>query len=399
MNYKKDFPIFKNKNLVYLDSSATSQKPKVVLDAISDYYENYNANVRRGLYPIAEKATEKVEEVRRKVAKFINAKSEKEIIFVRNTTEAINLVMYAFGKQHVKKGDKIATTILEHHSNFVPWQQLALEKEADFQVLDFDKTYNIAFKNLENTKLLAITHVSNVLGTILPLENIIKELKEENPQLKILVDAAQSVPHMSVDVQALGADFVAFSGHKMMAATGVGILYAKQELLDAMQPFLYGGEMIKEVGLERTIFADSPFKFEAGTPDIASIISLGSAIDYLESVGMETIQKHEKELMAYCIPQIEKIHNLTMYGPKTIDQRSGLISFTIEGIHPHDIAQILGDKNICIRSGHHCAMPLHKRLGIPATARASFYIYNDFSDIDALIEGIKHAKTIFEKKS
>ncbi len=216
MNYKKDFPIFKNKNLVYLDSSATSQKPKVVLDAISDYYENYNANVRRGLYPIAEKATEKVEEVRRKVAKFINAKSEKEIIFVRNTTEAINLVMYAFGKQHVKKGDKIATTILEHHSNFVPWQQLALEKEADFQVLDFDKTYNIAFKNLENTKLLAITHVSNVLGTILPLENIIKELKEENPQLKILVDAAQSVPHMSVDVQALGADFVAFSGHKMM---------------------------------------------------------------------------------------------------------------------------------------------------------------------------------------
>ena len=402
--YKKDFSIFqKNRSLVYLDSAATSQKPKVVIDAIKEYFENYNANVRRGLYPISEKATEEVEKVRRKVAKFINAKNAKEIIFVRNTTEAINLVANTWGEENIKKGDVIVTTIMEHHSNFVPWQQLCIQKGAKLEVIDIDKNFQFSIFNFQSNinfrkaKLLAITHVSNVLGTINPIEEIIKAVKKINPDIKVLVDAAQSVPHIKVDVQDLDCDFLAFSGHKMMASTGTGILYGKEELLKEMRPFLYGGEMVEAVSTKGIDISELPFKFEAGTPDIAGIISLGAAIDYLEKVGMDEVQQHERALMVYCLEQMERIDGIIIYGPKNIKDRSGVISFNINGIHPHDIAQILGDMGICIRAGMHCAMPLHTRLGVASIARASFYIYNDKKDVDKLVEGIKKAKNIFRK--
>lgn len=415
---KKDFPIFtNNSSLVYLDSSATSQKPEIVIESIKEYYETYNSNVRRGLYPIAEKATQKVEEVRKKAAKFINAKDPQEIIFVRNTTEAINLVMYAWGRKNIKKGDTVTTTIMEHHSNFVPWQVLAQEQGAKLEVIDINEDYKFKVQNskfkitIQNSKLLAITHVSNVLGTINPIKDIIlrvrneatkREVHKDSSRLRsnnkplILVDAAQSVPHMKVDVQDLDCDFLAFSGHKMMASTGIGVLYIKKEFLNDMRPFFYGGDMIKEVTIEKTTFADSPFKFEAGTPDIAGIVSLGAAIEYINSAGIENIRNHEKNLTDYCLSLLAKINGITIYGPKTAEERGGVISFIIDRVHPHDIAQVLGDKGICIRSGHHCAMPLHKRLGVAATARASFYIYNDESDIDKFIHAVKEVKRIFK---
>ncbi len=406
-SFKNDFPIFqKNKKLVYLDSAATSQKPKVVLDAIREYYETYNANVRRGLYPIAEKATEKVEAVRKQVAKFINAKDASEIIFVRNATEAINLVAYSFASTsaswRISKEDVIVTTIMEHHSNFVPWQQLAKTRNAKFEVIDFDKNFQFLSAswrtnpNIKNAKVLAITHVSNVLGTINPIKEIIRQMRAVNPHIKVLVDAAQSVPHIKVDVQDLDCDFLAFSGHKMMAGTGIGVLYGKKELLNKMQPFLYGGDMIKEVYIEKTLFADPPYKFEAGTPDIAGIISLGAAIEYLNSTGIDFVRNHEFRLTNYALDQLKKIDGITLYGPQDAQNRGGVISFNIKGIHPHDVAQVLGDMNICIRAGHHCAMPLHKRLGVPATARASFYIYNNEEDVDKFIEGLKKVKKIFK---
>lgn len=400
---KKDFPIFRNnKNLVYLDSAATSQKPKVVIDAIGNYYQNYNSNVRRGLYPIAEKATQEVELARKKVAKFINAKYEEEIIFVRNTTEAINLVAHTWGRENIQKGDAVLTTIMEHHSNFVPWQRLASEKNAKLEVLDIDNDFQLPIynfqsnPNVQKSKILAITQVSNVLGTINPIKEIIKKVRKINPNILVLVDAAQSVPHMKVDVQNLDCDFLAFSGHKMMAGTGIGVLYGKKELLEKMKPFLYGGEMIREVTVESTKFSELPSKFEAGTPDIAGIISLGAAIDYLEKVGMKNIQNHEQKLTAYCLGKMEKIKGLTVYCPKNIKERSGVISFNVNGIHPHDVAQIMSDRNICVRAGHHCTMPLHERLGIQGSVRASFYLYNDKKDVDKLIEGIKRVKKIFK---
>lgn len=407
---KKDFPIFQNNpNLVYLDSAATSQKPKVVLDAIMDYYQNYNANVKRGIYPIAEKTTAKVEEARAKVARFINAKHAEEIIFVRNATEAINLVAYSMSSTsaswRIKRGDTIATTIMEHHSNFVPWQQIAKIKRAELEVVDFGENFQfqpfdfaqgkISNFNIKKAKILAITHVSNVLGTINPLKKIIHELKSINPELIVLVDAAQSIPHMKVDVQELDCDFLVFSGHKMMAATGIGVLFGKKALLSKMQPFLYGGEMIREVTVEKTTFADLPHKFEAGTPDIAGIISLGAAIEYLNTTGINNVRKHGETLTVYALQKMEKIPGITIYGSKDPKERGGVIAFNLKGIHPHDIAQILGDNGICIRAGHHCAMLLHKRLGITASARISFYLYNDEQDVDVFIEGLKKVQKIF----
>ncbi|OGH22835.1 MAG: hypothetical protein A3F31_03875 [Candidatus Levybacteria bacterium RIFCSPHIGHO2_12_FULL_38_12] len=405
-NYKNDFPIFnqnsKDKQLVYLDSAATSQKPRAVLDAMDEYYKNYNSNVRRGLYPIAEIATQKVEEVRNQVARFINARDASEIIFVRNSTEAINLVMNTWGDMSIDMAmdDVIVATIMEHHSNFVPWQFLAQYKETAFVVIDITGEGYIdvdgMYKKIKNAKILAITHVSNVLGTINPIKEIIKKIRIVNPNITILIDGAQAVPHMKVDVQDLDCDFYVFSGHKMIAATGIGILYGKKKLLEEMPPFLFGGEMIREVTVEQTTFANAPFKFEAGTPDIAGIISLGAAIDYLEDIGMEIVKNHEKELLEHAFSQMEKINGLTLYGPKDIKDRSGVISFNIKGVHAHDIAQVLGDMNICIRAGHHCAMPLHKHLGIVASARISVYIYNTKEDIDLFISGLKKVKEIFK---
>lgn len=402
-NYKKDFPIFRQKingyPLTYLDSAATSQKPQIVIDAITNYYQTYNANVRRALYPLADRATQKVEEVRKLVGQFINAKHAEEIIFVRNTTEAINLVMNTWGDENVSSWDTVTTTIMEHHSNFVPWQFLVQSKDAQFEVVDIDENglFNLEdlYKKTKHAKFLTITHVSNVLGTINPIRDIIKHIRLQNKDIRILIDAAQSVPHMNIDVQELDCDFLAFSGHKMMAGTGIGVLYGKKKLLEEMEPFLFGGEMIREVKLKETTFAHTPFKFEAGTPDITGIISLGVAIEYIYSIGINTIQKHKKRLIEYTLSKLQNIKNVQVYGPRLISQRGGLISFTIDGIHPHDIAQVLGDEGVCIRAGHHCAQPLHTRLGVPATARASFYIYNDEKDVDRLIEGIKKVQKVF----
>jgi len=409
-NYKKDFPIFKhNKGLVYLDSAATSQKPQFVLDAMMDYYNNYNSNVRRGLYPIAEKATKRVEEVRGEAAGFINAKHSEEIIFVRNTTEGLNLIAYSFASHNISSKDVILTTVMEHHSNFVPWQQVALKTGASFEVLDIDENFQLSLpagkeeifnsqtmQKIKRAKILALTHVSNVLGTINPIKEIIKKLRGINSELIIIVDAAQSVPHMKVDVQELDCDFLAFSMHKSLGATGVGVLYGKKKHLESMEPFLYGGEMIQEVTIKKTTFAPLPYKFEAGTPDIAGIISLGAAIEYLKSTGMKNVRKHELELLAYSFELLDKIGGIEIYGPRYIQKRGGVISFNVDGVHAHDVAQVLGDLGVCIRSGHHCAMPLHTRLGIQASARISFYLYNDFSDIDAFIQGIKKVKKIFK---
>ena len=402
-SYKKDFPIFSNnKNLIYLDSAATTQKPKVVLDAIQDYYENYNANVRRALYPIAEEATKKVEEVRKKVAKFINARFPEEIIFVKNSTEGINLVMDTWGKANINSEDKIATTIMEHHSNFVPWQYLSNLNENRFEIIDINENGELdktdLIKKTKDIKFLAITHVSNVLGTVNPIKEIIADVKKRNgKKTKVLIDAAQSVTRMPVDVQNLDCDFLVLSGHKLFAGMGVGIVYGKKELLDQMNPFLLGSDMISEVSLKETTFAHTPQKFEAGTPDVEAIISLGTAIDYIEKIGLETIQKHEAELITYCLSLLSKIEGVTIYGPRDSKKRAGVISFNVKGIHPHDVAQIMGEKNICIRAGHHCTMPLHTRLGLFATARISFSIYNTKEDIDKAINGIKEAKRIFKK--
>lgn len=402
LDVRNDFPIFKQtvhgNPLVYLDSAATSQKPQVVLDSLNEYYTTYNANVRRGIYPLAEKATARVEETRAKVAKFLHAKHKEEIIFVRNTTEALNLIAYSFASHNINSTTSVVATIMEHHSNFVPWQQIALQKGSRFAVLDISASGLLILDNeiVKQAGVVALTHVSNMLGTINPVKKIIAQIKKLNPRAAVVVDAAQSVPNMPVDVQDLGCDFLAFSGHKTFAGTGVGVLYGKKELLEKMAPFLYGGAMIKEVGVEKTTFASPPFKFEAGTPAIADIISLGVAISYLENIGMGNVRQHEAELVTYALSQMEELKNITIYGPKNAQNRGGVISFTMENIHPHDIAQVLGDMGICIRAGHHCTMPLHKRLGIPASARASFSIYNTKEDVDAFMYALKKVQQTFK---
>lgn len=405
MSYKKDFPIFtKNTDLVYLDSAATSQKPKVVLDAIMDFYTGYNANVKRGIYPIAEKATEKVEEVRNHVASFINARSSDEIIFVRNTTEAINLVMNTIGDVVVDfaEDNSVATTIMEHHSNFVPWQFLAMRQAVDFEVIDITADGTLDMGDLKQkikyAKVLAITYISNMLGVVNDLNKIITTVRRITPKITIIVDAAQAAAHTVIDVQELDCDFLAFSGHKMFAGTGVGVLYGKKELLSEMAPFLFGGEMIGNVTVDETTWADLPHKFEAGTPDIGGIVSLGAAISYIEHIGRDTMHTYEQALLASCLSKLSAIEGVTIYGPKVEEKRGSVISFTLAGVHSHDIAQVLGDRNICIRAGHHCTMPLHKRLGIPASARVSFSVYNDEQDIERFIKGLHEAKKIFRQK-
>lgn len=395
MSFKSDFPIFThNPDLVYFDSAATTQKPQVVLDAIMDFYQNYNANIHRGIYPIAEKATAKVEEVREKVREFINARYKEEIIFTKSTTEGINLIAQSWGRENIRKGDEIIVPLSEHHANFVPWQQLAKEKRAVFTTLN--SVDSLRKLKLQKTKLIALSHISNVLGTVKPVPEITKEVKAINSYTKVLVDAAQSVVHTRVDVQDMDCDFLAFSGHKMFAETGVGILYVKKEILETMPPFLYGGDMIKEVEVEKTTFADIPQRHEAGTLNISGIISLGAAIDYIEKVGITTIQEHEHQLTEYCLKELKKVGGITILGQENDKERSGIISFTMDGVHPHDIAHILGEDNICIRAGHHCAMPLHTFLGIPASSRVSFSLYNTDEDGEKFIWGIKKVQRIFQ---
>jgi cysteine desulfurase / selenocysteine lyase len=399
---RKDFPILSRqvhgKPLVYLDSTASSQKPDAVIEAMSTYYETCHANVHRGVYEISEEATAKMEKARVKVARFINARQSKQVIFTRNTTESINLIAYSWGNTNIAAGDLIVLTELEHHSNLVPWQLLAQRTGArlEFVPVSDDGLLRLdIYEQLlqQQPKLVAFTQMSNVLGTINPAQHMIAQAHAAGAT--VLLDAAQSVPHLPVDVQALDADFLCFSSHKMLGPTGIGVLYGKRDLLEAMPPFMGGGEMIRTVGLRESTWNDLPWKFEAGTPAIAEAIGVGAAVDYLNTLGMENVHRHEQEITAYAMEQLQAIPGLTIYGPEAT-QRGGVVSFTLADIHPHDLASILDQEvGVAIRAGHHCAQPLMERFGLSATARASFYVYTIREEIDVLVQGLHKALQIF----
>ena len=397
---KKDFPVLNqivnDEPLVYLDNAATTQKPLKVLAAIKDYYENDNANVHRGVHTLAERATEKYEAAREKVRHFINAKSTKEVLFTRGTTTSINWVAQ-FAGQILKTGDEIVISIMEHHSNIVPWQEVAKKtgailkfvylKDGQLDMADLRK------KITNQTKFVSIAHVSNVLGTINPVEEITKIAHEHGAYM--VVDGAQSTPHMAIDLQKMDVDFFAFSGHKMMGPTGIGVLYGKEELLNQFEPVEFGGEMIDFVYESHSTWTELPWKFEAGTPNIAGAIALGAAIDYIQELGIDQIHQHEIELIDYLMPKLQEIEGLKIYGPKDNVKRGGLIAFNIEGLHPHDVATALDMEGVAVRAGHHCAQPLLNYLETPATARASFYLYNTKADCDKLVEALKKTKEFF----
>ena len=404
-NIRKDFPILKrtvreNKALVYLDNASTTQKPNQVIDAINDFYQNHNANIHRAVYALAEEATELYEQTRDKVADFINIKNRKEIIFVRGTTEAINLVAYAWGRDHLKEGDIIVTTEYEHHSNIVPWQLLTQEKGAKLEYIGMDDDGELILDDLDKylatgkVKLVTFSLVSNVLGTITDAEKIISKCKAAG--VLTLIDGAQAVPHMKVDVEKLGCDFFAFSGHKMLGPTGIGILWVRTSVLETMNPFHGGGDMIREVHKYETTWNDLPYKFEAGTPSIADVVGFGAAIDYLSKIGMDNIRQHEIELTSYALEKLSSVKGLHIYGTKDISKRGGVISFNFADVHPHDVAQIIDGEGIAIRSGHHCAQVLMERLNVAATSRASFYIYNTKEEIDKLINSLNKVARIFK---
>jgi cysteine desulfurase/selenocysteine lyase len=404
-NLRKDFPILQrtvrdNKTLVYLDNASTTQKPNQVIDAIADYYRNHNANIHRAVYALAEEATELYESTRDKIANFIHIQNREEIIFVRGTTEAINLVAYAWGRNHISKDDIIVTTEYEHHSNIVPWQLLTQEKGAKLVYIGMGDNGELLLDDLDRylatgkVKLVAFSLMSNVLGTITDAEKIISKCKEHG--VLTLVDGAQAVPHMPVDVEKLGCDFFAFSGHKMLGPTGIGVLWVRKSVLETMNPFHGGGDMIREVHKYETTWNDLPYKFEAGTPNIADVIGLGTAIDYLTKLGMENVREHEIELTTYAIEKLSQVKGLTIYGTKDISKRGGVISFNFSDVHPHDVAQIIDEEGIAIRSGHHCAQVLMERLNVAATSRASFYIYNTKEEVDSLITALTKVARIFK---
>lgn len=400
---RNDFPIFKKKingkELVYLDNASTTQKPYSVINSITDFYSNYNSNIHRAVYQLAEEATTLYEQSREKIANFINVRPE-EIVFTRNTTESINLIAHSWARTNLKKDDGIAITELEHHSNIVPWQILSQEIGTRLEYVGIDENgfldleYLIELISTKKVKLVSLSHMSNVLGTIVPIERIIKIAHEND--IPVLVDGAQSVPHMPVNVKNMDCDFLVFSAHKMLGPTGVGVLYAKKEFLENMRPFMAGGDMIKEVFKFHTNYNEVPYKFEAGTPNIADVVGFGAAIDYLEKIGMENIRKHEIDLTEYALESILSINHLTVYGPRDPNYRGGVISFNIADIHPHDLATIMNDHGIAIRSGHHCAQVLMQRLDVPATSRASFYIYNTKEEIDKFVNAINEAGRIFK---
>ena len=400
---RKDFPILQRETrdgvrVVYLDSTATSQKPQQVIDAMNNYYQRSNANIHRGVHTLAEEATSLYEGAREKIAKFINAKSSRDIIYTRNTTESITLVAYSWARANLKSGDLVILTEMEHHSNLVPWHMLQAEKniELDFipvtenGLLDLD-----IYKSLLDRapKLVSFTHMSNVLGTINPVQEMIQMAHQVGAI--VLIDGAQSVPHLTVDVQKLDADFYAFSAHKMCGPTGIGILYGKSALLESMPPFLGGGDMIKEVKLKSFRANTLPHKFEAGTPAIAEAVGFGAAVDYLSSIGMENIAAHEHQITEYALERLEEIPGLKLFGPSA-DKKGGVAAFTLDGIHPHDVAQILDKDGIAVRAGHHCAQPLHEKFGIPATSRASFYMYSTKEEVDLLVNGLYKVKEMFK---
>jgi cysteine desulfurase/selenocysteine lyase len=400
---RRDFPILSTEvrghPLVYLDSASTSQKPQSVIDAVDEFYGEYNANVHRGIYTIGERATAAYERARATVARFINAPDSHELVFTRNATEAINLVAYSWGRKNISRGDVIVLTEMEHHANLVPWQILVQEKDADLEFIPITDDGLLRLDVLEvllrlKPRLVAFTHVSNTLGTI----NAVAQMAEmaHAAGALVLVDGAQAVPHVPVDVQALGADFYAFSGHKMLAPLGSGALWARRELLEAMPPFLAGGEMIREVHLRRSEWNEIPWKFEAGTPDIAAAIGLGAAADYLMELGMGRVREHEQELLTYALVALQReLPSIQLYGPMDAGVRGGVIPFNIAGVHPHDVAQVLDRFGIAVRAGHHCTMPLHERLDLAATARASFNVYSTRDDVDALVAGLREVEKLF----
>lgn len=401
---RADFPILQKKidgkPLVYLDTTATSLKPRAVLDAMDEYYRRYGANVFRGIYKISERATQAYEGARERIAAFIGASDIREVIYTRSTDESISLVYYSWALRNCKAGDEIVTTIMEHHSNFLPWQQLAEVRGTKLKIWNIDKEGQLNLNDLNKlitrkTKLLAITAASNVVGTIPPISKIIKTVKRLHPKCLVLVDAAQAAPHLSINVHAWGADFVAFSSHKMLGPTGMGILWARRELLEAMSPFNFGGDMIAEVHVDRTVFHELPHKFEAGTPNIAGAIGFGAAVDYLSSIGMDNIRAHEKDITTYAIKSLSRVSGVRITGSRDASKRGGVIAFTMDGVHPHDVAQVLDEDNVCIRVGFHCAQPLHDFLACGPTARASFYIYTTKADVDALTSGLEKVKKIF----
>jgi cysteine desulfurase / selenocysteine lyase len=402
---REDFPILKrkingNKTLVYLDNAATTQKPISVINAIVDYYTNYNSNIHRAVHQMAEEATLAFEMTRQKVAKFINASSTDEIIFTRNATEAINLVSYSWGRSNINKNDKIVITEIEHHSNIVPWQILAQEKSAVVEYIRVNDDGYLDMRAYEEfiqsnkVKLVSISHMSNVLGTIVPIEKIIT--KAHSKGIPVLVDGAQSVPHMPIDVQRMNCDFMVFSAHKMLGPTGVGILYVKREILEKMKPFIGGGDMIKEVRKHDIRYNDLPYRFEGGTPNIADVIGFGSAVDYLNKVGMDKVREHEIDITSYAIKSITDVRGVTVYGPSNPKHRGGVLSFNISDIHPHDLATIMNDHGVAIRSGHHCAQILMERLDVSATSRTSFYIYNTKEEVDIFIDALNQARRLFK---
>ena len=400
VNIKDDFPLLKNSDICYLDSGATTQKPEYVIKKIDEYYKNYNANPHRGAYSLSVNATSIYEETREKIAKFINAKYREEIIFSKNATESLNLIAYSYGLDSLKAGDEIVLSIMEHHSNLVPWQMVAKKTGATLKYMYINEDFELSKEEIESkitdkTKIVAITHVSNVTGTVNNVESIIKFAHKKGAI--VIVDASQSIPHMKIDVQKLDADFLVFSGHKMLAPLGIGVMYGKREILNKMNPFLMGGDMIEYVYENKTTFAPLPNKFEAGTQNVEGVIGLGAAIDYIESIGYEKIAEIEKEVVSYAVNQLKKLDFIKLYIPTNLSNHSSVISFNIEGVHPHDVASILDNYGVCVRSGNHCAQPLMRYLGIDSTCRASFYLYNKKEDVDRLVEALKKAYDMFKK--
>lgn len=401
-NVKGDFPIFQNrkKPFVYLDSGATSQKPKQVIDAVSYFYENLNANIHRGIYSLSEEATQAYEDVREKVAKFINS-GVNEVIFSGNTNESINLVVFGYAKKFLKKGDIVVLSEMEHHANIVPWLKLKDEIGVVLHFLKYDLDYRLDFKNLKKIdkkkiKFVSLTHASNVLGTINPVKEIVKFYRSISPEVKILIDGAQSVPHFKVDFKNIDCDFLAFSSHKMLGPSGLGVLVGKYELLDSMDPFFYGSQMITRVTKEDAKFDEPPFKFEVGTGKLEAVFGLGAAIDYLQKIGWENIENLEKEITRYTLEKLKEVEGLEIYGSKSIDNRLAIFTFNVKDIHSHDVAQILDRHGICVRSGHHCAQVLMDSLQQIAAVRASFYIYNSKDDVDSLVNGLEKVKEFFK---
>jgi len=381
-----------------LDNAATSQKPRSVIEALVDYYENYNSNVHRGVHTLSMEATDRIEEARQKVANFIKADSAESIIWTRNTTEGINLVANTWAQKNIEAGDEIVVTHMEHHSNLVPWQQLSKQKNASLRFLPFSEDGTLDLADLDSiinakTKLVAVVHTSNSLGTINPVTKLAAKAHEVGA--KVLVDGAQSVPHQPVDVKDIDCDFLTFSGHKMLGPTGIGVLYAKREILEEMEPFLTGGEMVLQVSYEKATWNDLPMRFEAGTPNIADAIALGAAIEYLDCLGMENVRDHEVELTDYALRAFQELEEIDLYGPKNASERGGIISFHSTDVHPHDLGTFLDREGIAIRTGHHCTMPLMGKLGVVATARASFYIYNTEDEVNALVDCLKRALKYF----